>query len=94
MPCEQLSALAAAEDDDIEVFGLRHDDTNPTASSLISALAAGRSLLSRDWFRGLLGFGYTQAEFRKEKSPACGDGSGSEPVVDQVLPARILSARL
>jgi hypothetical protein len=25
VPCEVLSALAAAEDDDIEVFGLRHD---------------------------------------------------------------------
>jgi hypothetical protein len=30
MPCKLLSALAAAEDYDIEVFGLRHDDTNPS----------------------------------------------------------------
>ena len=42
MPCEQLSALAAAEDYDIDVFGLRHDYTISTASSLLSALAPWR----------------------------------------------------
>jgi hypothetical protein len=38
MPREQLSALAAAEDYDIEVFGLEHNYAIASASSLIWAL--------------------------------------------------------
>jgi hypothetical protein len=42
MPCEQLSALAAAEDYDVNVFGLSHDHSNLIASSVISALVPWR----------------------------------------------------